>query len=215
MTLTLAVAPWSTMLARVAEADVPDDLEREKRAVVLAQRGDRSALGILLVKYGPVLYRSVLLPRLGSEAAAKDALGETYAKVVERIGQFTWQGGGLYPWLRTVALRVAIDMLRGRARVVLWTEDDLAREMDRGDDAAPTDQRLGALRDERAAREKVLAALERIHPRYARAIRVRLLEEQPREEAARILGVTPATFDVLLHRAIAALKKDLSERGEP
>ena len=30
-----------------------------------------------------------------------------------------------------------------------------------------------------------------------------------------ILGVTPATFDVLLHRAIAALKKDLSERGEP
>jgi RNA polymerase sigma-70 factor (ECF subfamily) len=215
MTLTLAVAPWSTMLARVAEADVPDDLEREKRAVVLAQGGDRSALGILLVKYGPVLYRSVLLPRLGSEAAAKDALGETYAKVVERIGQFTWQGGGLYPWLRTVALRVAIDMLRGRARVVLWTEDDLAREMDRGDDAAPTDQRLGALRDERAAREKVLAALERIHPRYARAIRVRLLEEQPREEAARILGVTPATFDVLLHRAIAALKKDLSERGEP
>ena len=215
MTLTLAVAPWSTMLARVAEADVPDDLEREKRAVVLAQGGDRSALGILLVKYGPVLYRSVLLPRLGSEAAAKDALGETYAKVVERIGQFTWQGGGLYPWLRTVALRVAIDMLRGRARVVLWTEDDLAREMDRGDDAAPTDQRLGALRDERAARQKVLAALERIHPRYARAIRVRLLEEQPREEAARILGVTPATFDVLLHRAIAALKKDLSERGEP
>jgi len=215
MTLTLAVAPWSTMLARVAEADVPDDLEREKRAVVLAQGGDRSALGILLVKYGPVLYRSVLLPRLGSEAAAKDALGETYAKVVERIGQFTWQGGGLYPWLRTVALRVAIDMLRGRARVVLWTEDDLAREMDRGDDAAPTDQRLGALRDERAARQKVLAALERIHPRYARAIRVRLLEEQPREEAARILGVTPATFDVLLHRAIAALKKDLSEREEP
>ena len=118
MTLTLAVAPWSTMLARVAEADVPDDLEREKRAVVLAQGGDRSALGILLVKYGPVLYRSVLLPRLGSEAAAKDALGETYAKVVERIGQFTWQGGGLYPWLRTVALRVAISalMIEAKAR---------------------------------------------------------------------------------------------------
>jgi RNA polymerase sigma-70 factor (ECF subfamily) len=152
----------------------------------------------------------VLLPRLGSEAAAKDALGETYAKVVERIGQFTWQGVGVYPWLRTVALRVAIDMLRMRSRVVLWEEDDLAREVERDTTETPVDARLSALRDEQAAKERVKAALALLHPRYARAIQVRLLDEQPREEAARLLEVTPATFDVLLHRALRALKNQLA-----
>ncbi len=212
--LSAAVLPlWSTMLPAVAEADASNDLERERLAVVLAQRGDRTALGKLLVGYGPALYRSVLLPRLGSEPAAKEALAETYAKVVERIDQFTWQGVGIYPWLRTVALRVALDILRARSRVVFLTEDDLAIELDRTADDAPTDARLSALRDEKAAREKVTAALARIHPRYARAIQVRLLDEQPREEAARLLEVTPATFDVLLHRALAALRKDLARDG--
>jgi RNA polymerase sigma factor (sigma-70 family) len=214
MMQAVALLPWSTMLASVPEADASHDLEQERLAVVLAQRGDRAALGKLLTTYGPNLYRYVLLPRLGSEAAAKDALAETYAKVVERIGQFTWQGVGLYPWLRTVAMRVALDALRSRSRVVFWDEDDLAKELDRGSDDVPTDQRLGALRDEKLARAKVAAALERIHPRYARAIQLRLLDEQPREEAAQALGVTPATFDVLLHRAISALKKDLASSGQ-
>ena len=204
---------WSTMLAGVGEAETSRDLESERLAVVLAKQGDRTALGELLVAYGPTLYRSVLLPRLGSEAAAKDALAETYAKVVERIGQFTWQGVGLYPWVRTVALRVAIDMLRARTRVVLWDAEVVAAALDREQEVAPADQRLSAMRDEKAARDKVAAALLRIHPRYARAIQVRLLDEETREEAARILEVTPATFDVLLHRALSALRKDLAGHG--
>jgi RNA polymerase sigma factor (sigma-70 family) len=213
--LSLAVLELrSTMLVVVGEADGSNDLEWERQAVVSAQRGDRGALGRLLVTYGPRLYRSVLLPRLGSEAAAKDALAETYAKVVERIDQFRWQGVGFYPWIRTIALRVALDVLRGRSRVVFWDTDDLARELDRESDDMPSDQRLAALRDERTAREKVKAALDRIHPRYARAIQVRLLDEEPRDDAARILGVTPATFDVLLHRAIQALRKNLAARDQ-
>src|ERR1700678_586287 len=159
------------MLGAVADDDALERA-RERRLVERAQTGDRVAVGELLTQHGPALYRSVLLPRLGSEAAAKDALAETYAKVVERIDQFMWQGVGLYPWLRTVALRVALDMLRARTRVVLWSEDDLAKELDRAGDDVPTDVRLSALRDERAAREKVDEALARIHPRYARAIQL-------------------------------------------
>jgi RNA polymerase sigma factor (sigma-70 family) len=200
---------WSTMLARVPPADEPRDLERERVAVLQAQDGDRGALGNLLLAHGGTLYRTVLLPRLGSEAAAKDALAETYAKAVARIGQFRWQGVGFYPWLRMIGLRVALDMLRARGKLMLWDEDDLAHEIDRaGDDDTP-DQRLTARRDEQAARAKVEDALGQIHPRYARAIRLRLLEEQTREDAARLLEVTPATFDVLFHRAVGALKKHL------
>lgn len=201
-----------------APARAPSEAERQRRAeadeldrdlVARAQSGDRAALGELLHKHGPGLYRSVLLPRLGSEAAAKDALAETYAKVVANIGKFTWQNVGFYPWLRTVALRVALDQIRARRRVVLFEEDDLARELDAAERETPVDQRISEQRDRDAARRKVDEALARINPRYARAIRLRVLEERPREEVAAELGVTPATFDVLLHRAIASLKKTL------
>lgn len=191
---------------RRAESDAVD-----RELVAKAQQGDRVALGELLRKHGPGLYRSVLFPRLGNEAAAKEALSETYAKVVANIGKFVWQNVGFYPWLRTVALRVALDQLRAKKRLVLFEEEDLNRELDAAQTATPVEQQVSDQRDRDAARAKVDDALGRINPRYARAIRLRVLDERPREEVAAELGVTPATFDVLLHRAIAALKKCLAE----
>ena len=192
-----------------AVEDEGRDLADERRLVAKAQAGDKWALGELLTRHGPALYRSVLLPRLGSEAAARDALAETYAKVVEKIGQFAWQEVGFYPWLRVVALRVALDALRARKRLLLWEAEDVEREMDETATSTPIDQRLSVLRDESAARARLREALARIHPRYARAIELRVLEERPRDEVARTLEVSPSTFDVLLHRALAALRKAL------
>jgi RNA polymerase sigma factor (sigma-70 family) len=193
---------------RRAESDAADHVLVDR-----AQGGDRVALGELLHKYGPGLYRSVLLPRLGTETAAKEALAETYAKVVANISKFTWQNVGFYPWLRTVALRIALDQLRAKKRLVLFEEDDLAREIDAAQTQTPVEQQISDQRDREAARLKVEEALGRINPRYSRAIRLRVLEERPREEVAAELGVTPATFDVLLHRAIASLKKTLEAAG--
>lgn len=195
-------------LRRRAESDAVD-----RELVTKAQAGDRAALGQLLHKHGPGLYRSVLLPRLGNEASAKEALSETYAKVVANIGKFVWQNVGFYPWLRTVALRVALDQLRAKKRLVLFEEDDLTREIDEASTTTPVEQQISDQRDRDAARAKVEAALAKINPRYAKAIRLRVLEEKPRDQVASELEVSPATFDVLLHRAIAALKKALGEQS--
>lgn len=186
-----------------------DNRDDERELVARAAGGDRGALGQLLERHGPALYRTVLLPRLGSEAAARDALSETYARVVEKIGLFVWREVGFYPWLRTVAFHVAIDQMRARKRMVLWSEDDLARELDASSRATPLDARVAAARDGAAVKTKIEAALGRLNPRYATAIRLRVLEEKPRLEVAETLGVRPATFDVVLHRALAALKKEL------
>ncbi|HEX7600142.1 MAG TPA: RNA polymerase sigma factor [Polyangiaceae bacterium] len=196
---------------RDADENRARELVAEREQVARAQAGDRNAMGELLRRHGPNLYAHVLLPRLGSEAAAQDALGEVYAKVVERLDKFTWQGVGIYPWLRTVALRVALDQLRARKRTVIWEADALEREVDKESTATPVVQQLSDRRDREAARARVEGALGRMHPRYARALRLRVLEERPREEVAAALEVTPATFDVLLHRAVAALRKALTE----
>lgn len=190
-------------------------LERERDEVERAKGGDRRALADILRRHGPTLYRAVLLPRLGSQAAAEEALSTTYAKVIEKLDRFTWQSVGIYPWLRVMALRVAIDMLRARKREVPFEADDLQREIDQAEQQAEgTDAAAIARQDADAARARVEAALARINPRYAAAVRMRVLEERSREEVARELGVTVATFDVVLHRALAALKKALTPTNE-
>jgi RNA polymerase sigma factor (sigma-70 family) len=161
------------------------------------------------------LYRSVLLPRLGSAAAAEDALSRTYVKVLERFDQFSWQAVGVYPWLRVVALRVALDLLRARKRELLFEPEDVERELDHAEREAREADALER-HDLNYAKERVRLLLGRIHPRYADAIRLRVLEERSRDDAAQSLGVSVATFDVVLHRAMAALRKALSEgEGEP
>jgi RNA polymerase sigma-70 factor (ECF subfamily) len=186
------------------------ELEVERELCERARAGDRAALSTLLRLHGPRVYRSVLLPRLGSAAAAEDALSQTYVRVVERITQFVWQNVGFYPWLRQVALHVAIDQLRKRKRETLFEPSDLERELESSDGNADSAAELER-RDLERARERVHAVIESLNPRYALAIRLRILEEQPREVAAQALGVTVATFDVVLHRAMAALKKALGD----
>jgi RNA polymerase sigma-70 factor (ECF subfamily) len=186
-------------------------LEVERGEVERAQQGDRAALASILRRHGPVLYRAVLLPRLGSRPAAEEALSTIYTKVIERLGQFQWQGVGIYPWLRVVALRVALDALRARKREIPFETDALAREVERAERAHGDEADAGTLahQDAEIARARLTEALATINPRYARAIRLRILEEKSRDEVAQDLGVTTATFDVVLHRALAALKKAL------
>jgi RNA polymerase sigma factor (sigma-70 family) len=201
-------------LCKVRRVDDAAELDAERAWVERAQAGDRAALGALLRKHGPRLYRSVLLPRLGSTAAAEEALSRTYVKVLEHFDQFSWQAVGVYPWLRVVALRVALDLLRARKREVLFEPADVERELDHAEREAREADALER-HDLDYAKERVRLLLGRINPRYADAIRLRVLEERSRDEAASTLGVSVATFDVVLHRAMAALRKALSEGGEP
>lgn len=205
-------AKAAPQLCKVRAVEDSAELEAERALVERAQAGERDALGAILRKHGPRLYRSVLLPRLGSPAAAEEALSRTYVKVLERFEQFSWQAVGVYPWLRVVALRVALDLLRSRKRELLFEPADVERELDAAERQAREADALER-HDLNCARERVRELLLGINPRYADAIRMRILEERSREEAALALGVSVATFDVVLHRAMAALRKALSERG--
>jgi RNA polymerase sigma factor (sigma-70 family) len=190
---------------------LPDsaELARELALCERAKSGDRAALGQLLRNHGPRLFRAVLLPRLGSRAAAEEALSVTYLKVVERFEQFSWQSVGVYPWLRVVALRVALDQLRARKRETVFQPADLEREIDQSE-RATRDAVQSEAHDLALAKQRVVDLVGRLHPRYGRALTLRILEERPREECARALEVSSATFDVVLHRAVAALKKELA-----
>jgi len=194
----------------VADAEAAD-LETERRAIARAQAGDASALEPLLTAHAEALFSSVILPRVGERAVAEDVLEATFVTALEKIGGFQWQGRSIFFWLRQIALHRVIDWHRARGRSRRLEEalvaEAAAQEPDGGADDA-----LIAEQDRRRAMERIDAALAALPERYARAIRLRLVEERSREECARLFEVTVGNFDVLLFRAVRAFRKAYGER---
>lgn len=203
-------------LAAEASSALDPEREQERGWVEAAKAGDKGALANILRRHGPRLYRSVLLPRLGSEAAAQDALADTYMRVVERFDRYSWRPCGVYPWLRVVAMRIALDVLRARKRETLFQPSDMVRAIERAelDLEEGIDDKLCEKRDLAQARERLHSALSAINRRYQTAIRCRILEDRSRADCAAELGVSVATFDVVLHRALKSLKRAIQGQEE-
>lgn len=167
------------------------------------KRGDRAAFGILYGWYGDSLFREVLLPRLGRVELAEDVLRDTFRIVLERIEQYQPEADrSIYFWIRRIAINRATDVFRAHQRGRRLEEAVEAESRVHGAAVEP-DARLE--RDE--TRSRIEAALGSLNPRYAEALRLRLLEDQEREVCAEKMGVTVGNFDVILHRACAAFRK--------
>ena len=75
----------------------------------------------------------------------------------------------------------------------------------------PTNQRPfdapDRARDLRDLKAQVGLSMDKLNPRYALALQLRLLEDLSRQECAEQLEITVNAFDVLLHRAAKAFRK--------
>lgn len=181
----------------------------EERALVeAAQGGDRAALQSLLDRVARPLYAAVILPRIGNPADAEDILRDTLLRGMERFDTFRWTGAGVFPWFRQIAVNQVIDHVRRRQR--------RGRLEDRFEEHvnhvvplhhAGADDALIEAQERASSSRDLHAAMATLNDRYRRAVELRLLEERSREECAAALGVTVGNFDVILHRALAALRK--------
>ena len=195
-----------------SEPATTDELEEEQRLVAEAQRGNLDAMRPIFDRYAQSLYGAVILPRLGNSSTAEDVLRDTVLTAVEKIGQFTWQGKSIYPWLRQIAINKVYDVHRQSKRSRRLA-DALAFELEsETSPEAAADAMLMADQDRRSNQERIDAAMAGIAARYRAAIELRLMQELPREECARRLDVTMGTFDVLLFRAVRAFRKRFGHR---
>jgi len=189
------------------------DLEQEQRLVEEAQQGHLDSMRPILERYAAPLYGTVILPRIGDAATAEDVLRDTMATAVEKIAKFTWQGKSIYPWLRQIAINKVYDVHRSTKRSRRLA-DAMAQEVAIDGAAGDTaDAQLIADQERRSNRARIDQAMAGIAERYRTAIELRLIDELPREECARRLGVTVGNFDVLLFRAVRAFRKRFGERG--
>lgn len=186
-------------------------LRWERRCLERAKAGDRQAFAELYREYARPLYSKVLMPRLGNAQAAEDALSETFRMLLERIDRTEHQGVSIWFWLSRVAVNKANDMhrVKGRTSRALASFESLLAPLrpetvDPGEAAESDDERArlaGSVRD----------VLERINPRYRRAIELRFLEDRSRQDCADALEVKLGTFDVVLLRALRAFRKEWDE----
>jgi RNA polymerase sigma factor (sigma-70 family) len=190
------------------------ELEEEQRQVEEAQAGNLDAMRPILERYAQPLYGTVILPRLGDAVSAEEVLRETLATAVEKIRRFTWQGKSIYPWLRQIAINKVFDVHRQSKRSRRLA-DAMAHEVAiETDPDTHADAQLIADEERAAHRARIDEAMTHIAERYRLAIELRLIQELPREDCAKKLGITIGTFDVLLFRAVRAFRKHFGERAE-
>lgn len=179
------------------------------RAALRAVRaGDREAFGRLLELYQRRLFGLTLMITRDPEGA-EEVTQDAFVRAYTHLDHYDEQRP-LYPWLATIAARLAQNWLRRRGRVQ-------AREGAPLDPHHPpvaaTDPLDRLLTDERGRRLwQAVAALssgERtaVMLRYRQGLKVR--------EVAAALGVTAGTVKTLLYRARRKLRQALEAQAAP
>ena len=183
-------------------------LRWERACLERARAGDRAAFAELYRVFAPELYRRVLMPRLGHAQAAQDALSETFRTFLERMDRYEDEGKSVWVWLARVAANKAMDMHRVKARTGrgLANFERLIEPL-----VAPTPSpgaELEARGEQARIHGHISATLDKLNPRYRRAIELRFFEDRPRQQCAEALEVKLGTFDVLLLRALRAFRRE-------
>ena len=129
---------------------------------------------------------------------------DTFRLALERIDQFNPQGKSIFFWLRRIAVNRAMDVHRAHKRARGLKDHKEAAIAHTMSPPPPPPDHAPELAQTKA---QVQEALSTLNPRYAQALRLRLLEDRDRDECAEAMGVTMSNFDVILHRACKAFRK--------
>jgi RNA polymerase sigma factor (sigma-70 family) len=184
-------------------ADLPP-IGEEEAVIERLKQGDRSAAATLFEWFADGLYRRIILPRLPNRELAEDVLKDTFRLALERIEQFHPQGKSIFFWLRRIAVNRAMDVHRAHKRARgLLNQKDATIERTMSPPPPPPDHAP----QQAELKIQIGQSLEMLNPRYAQALRLRLLEDRDRAECAEMMDVTVGNFDVILHRACKAFRE--------
>ena len=180
----------------------------DERMLVERARVDPAAFAELYRRYLPRIY-AFAYRRTGVVEVAEDITSAAFERALRNLGAFTWRPGGFGPWLFRIAANEVVDHRRLAGRAASGRAQDAARRL-LGEPSGDPAEEIGA----RDAVAEVLAAMDRLSPRYQRALALRYLSGLTAGEAAAALGTSKATFAVVVHRAVRALRRELEMEAE-
>lgn len=168
---------------RLSDADV-------RGLVGRAREGDREAFGVLYAEYRRRIHR---LARFSlSEAAAEDAVGETFVRAWAALPRYRDTGAPFVAWLYGIARHVVADARRKSSRLEPRAEPDV--EPFETGDASLDRMVLGS-------------ALARLPDEQRAIVELKFLGGLSNEEVGRALGKTPGAVNTQQWRALGALRE--------
>jgi RNA polymerase sigma-70 factor (ECF subfamily) len=175
----------------------------DKRRDSLANRlkaGNRAAAAELVDMYYEQIY--LFMRRLGHSCqASEDLTQESFLQVWQHIGQLR-EGKALNSWLYRIASNVSkLYWRRHKGKEIAGIDG-----IDVADDAE-----AGSERSERREQlDRLNSAVGRLSIKLRQAVVLHYMQHLTIAEASEAVGVTQGTFKSRLHRALTALRKQVS-----
>jgi RNA polymerase sigma-70 factor (ECF subfamily) len=176
--------------------NVSDTGRPESELIVLAQRGDQAAYGVLVRRHQDRIYRH-LLNLTGSREEALEVAQEVFIKAWEALPG--WRPDAqFHTWVYRIASKAALDLLRRRKVVRFVPLDD---DYDAPADQPGPEEQLQA----RQALQRLDSALARLPLEQREIVLLREVEGLSYEELATTLRIDVGTVKSRLARSRAAL----------
>jgi len=187
----------------IARAQTDEDVIASVRA------GDSAPYETLVRRYERFLhYMTLRIVR--DEADADDLVQEAHMKALMNLGQFAGRSS-FATWLTTIAIHGAVSHVRKTPHRLARNGAFLTiEESETCVTAAAPDPEQQVLDDE--ARRALRAAVVALPANYRAVVILRGIRELPTSETARILGISPQSVKMRLHRAKTLLRADLTKR---
>ncbi len=168
---------------------------------------DVGALGAFFGRYQDSVLRFIAR-LLGDPEAAQDVVQETFLQVARHPRRLL-RVESCHNWLLRVARNIGIDhlrrMARGRRHAAALREIHAERQAAQAEPAT-------ALECEET-RDRVRAEIHRLQPRHRELLLLRVQERKTYREIAEITGLTATNVGFILHQAMKALSRRLSDAG--
>jgi RNA polymerase sigma-70 factor, ECF subfamily len=167
------------------------------RLMMLYQRGDLTAVTVLVKSLSPQLYR-FFATQLGSRTDAEDMLQDAWLRI-HRVRHTYRPGEPLLPWVYAIARRVRVDHYRKRRRIA-------SRETPA--DMLPEPPAREEERNKLLSFEELVASLPESQREVLMMLKANGLNL---EEVARVMSTTVGAVKQKAHRAYERLRKLLEQ----
>jgi RNA polymerase sigma-70 factor (ECF subfamily) len=163
--------------------------------------GDGKAFEALYVHYMDAIYRYIFF-RVGDEIQAEDLTEETFVRAWEALPKYQHK----YPfssWLYRIAHNLVIDHYRRKKPVPI--SNGLMRTYSNSDE--PMDHMV----DRKQEIRLLIKAVQRLNELEKEIVLLRFVEGLSHKEISAMVGRSPSSCRVILHRALKALRATLAE----
>jgi RNA polymerase sigma-70 factor (ECF subfamily) len=173
-------------------------MQDEHLLLLNCQKGQRIAQRTFYEQYKRRLY-GLCVRYMPSQAEAEDVLQESFVKIFKHLDTVQ-DVKALYPWMKRIVVRTAIDHLRSKTRFYAALEE--ADSLSNNDD-------LNILANLSA--QEILAHLHLLPDGYKTVFNLYWIDGYNHIEIGEMLGISPKTSQSQLSRARALLRQMLQQ----